>query len=284
MTSSPEHRRWARGATEAASAIRAKLGQHEFDIAIALGSSWSAASDSLSSTFITLQMRDIPGFSQPRVAGHPGVIRWTDDQGPSVLIFEGRLHLYEGHPPARIVHWVRTADALGCRIVIVTNAAGSLRREWPVGSAVLISDQLNLTGESSLAGASFVDMSTLYSLRLRSLARKMRPTLAEGVYAGVRGPQYETPAEVKMLRGLGADLVGMSTVLEALAAREIGAELLGISLVTNLAAGLNDRPIEHREVLEVGKSRASDLGRFLAELIGAIGREGILLNRTIGAS
>ena len=155
-----------------------------------------------------------------------------------VLVLLGRTHYYEGHGVARVVHGVRTAVAAGCRAVVLTNAAGGLRQGMSVGQPVLISDHLNLTATSPLVGAQFVDLTDLYSPRLRELARVDRPDLEEGVYAALPGPHFETPAEIRMLRTLGADLVGMSTVLEAIAARAAGAEVFGLSLVTNLAAGI----------------------------------------------
>ena len=183
------------------------------------------------------------------------------------LVLLGRTHLYEGRGVAPVVHAVRTAAAAGAKLVILTNAAGGLRPGMRVGQPVLISDHLNLTGLSPLVGATFVDLTDLYSPRLRQLAREIDPTLEEGVYAQLPGPHYETPAEIRMLRNLGADLVGMSTGLEAIAAREAGVEVLGLSLVSNLAAGMTGEPLDHIEVLEAGKAAAASLGPLLAELI-----------------
>jgi purine-nucleoside phosphorylase len=152
------------------------------------------------------------------------------------------------------------------KTVILTNAAGGLAPDHRVGQAVVISDHLNLTARSPLVGADFVDLTDLYSVRLRALARELDPTLTEGVYAALPGPHYETPAEIRMLRTIGADLVGMSTALEAIAARAAGAEVLGLSLVTNLAAGITGEPLDHAEVLEAGRAAATRMG----ELLGAI--------------
>jgi purine-nucleoside phosphorylase len=162
---------------------------------------------------------------------------------------------------------VRTAAAAGCRTVVLTNAAGCLRDGVSVGQPVLISDHLNLTATSPLVGAQFVDLTDLYSPRLRALAREIDPTLVEGVYAGLPGPHFETPAEIRMLRTMGADLVGMSTVLEAIAARAAGVEVFGLSLVTNLAAGVTGEPLNHEEVLEAGRASASRMGVLLRALV-----------------
>ncbi|CAN5264033.1 hypothetical protein BH20ACT5_BH20ACT5_01150 [soil metagenome] len=168
------------------------------------------------------------------------------------------------------MHGVRTAVAAGCSTVVLTNAAGGLRPDYAVGQPVLISDHLNLTARSPLTGARFVDLTDLYSTRLRALARDVDPALTEGVYAALPGPHYETPAEIRMLQRMGADLVGMSTALEAIAARAEGAEVLGLSLVTNLAAGITGEPLDHAEVLGAGKAAAARMGGLLAELVGRL--------------
>jgi len=178
-----------------------------------------------------------------------------------------RTHFYEGHGPRAVAHGVRTAAAAGCRTIVLTNGCGGLDPAIPAGSPVLISDHLNLTGASPLEGATFVDMTDLYSARLRGLARTIDPDLPEGVYAQFRGPQYETPAEVRMAGVLGADLVGMSTALEAVAARHVGMEVLGFSLVTNLAAGVSDQPLSHEEVLAAGRDAADRCSRLLAGVV-----------------
>ncbi len=179
----------------------------------------------------------------------------------------GRIHPYEGHELRHVVHPVRTACAAGAHTVILTNAAGGLRSEYTVGQPVLISDHLNLTARSPLVGAQFVDLVDAYSPRLRAIAREIDATLAEGVYAGLPGPHYETPAEIAMLRTLGADLVGMSTVHETIAARAADARVLGISLVTNRAAGMTGEPLSHAEVLEAGRQSAARMGSLLAAVI-----------------
>jgi purine-nucleoside phosphorylase len=186
--------------------------------------------------------------------------------GKRVLAFLGRTHLYEGRGVEAVVHGVRTAAAAGCRTVILTNASGGLRPGLSVGDPVLISDHLNLTSRTPLVGAQFVDLTDLYSARLRALVREIDPSIAEGVYAAMAGPQYETPAEIRMLATLGADLVGMSTALEAIAAHAEGSEVLGVSLVTNLAAGLGE-PLDHEEVLAAGRAAATRMGQLLGKVI-----------------
>jgi purine-nucleoside phosphorylase len=168
---------------------------------------------------------------------------------------------------AQVVHPVRTACAAGVHTVVLTNAAGGLRDDFVVGQPVLISDHLNLTARSPLVGAAFVDLVDAYSPRLRAIAHEIDPSLAEGVYAGLPGPHYETPAEIRMLRTLGADLVGMSTVHETIAAREADAQVLAVSLVTNLAAGMTGQPLSHDDVLEAGRQSATRMGSLLGSVI-----------------
>ncbi len=212
-------------------------------------------------------MSDLPGFVAPGAIGHSGRL-WSVPVGDKrVLVMLGRTHLYEGKGVEAVAHGVRTAVAAGCRTVVLTNAAGGLREGMQVGQPVLISDHVNMTARSPLVGANFVDLTDLYSPRLRELARGIDPSLAEGVYAGLPGPHFETPAEIRMLRGLGVDLVGMSTVLEAIAARAEGAEVFGLSLVTNLAAGLSGQPLNHQEVLDAGRAAASRMGKLLRSLL-----------------
>ena len=185
-------------------------------------------------------------------------------------MFVGRIHGYEGYEPHQVVHPVRSACAAGVGTVLLTNAAGSLREDFAVGQPVLLSDHLNLTGRSPLVGAHFVDMVDAYSPRLRAIAREIDPALPDGVYAALGGPQYETPAEIRMLRTLGADLIGMSTVHETIAARAAGAQVLGVSLVTNLAAGMTGQPLSHDEVLEAGRQSATRMGSLLAGVVSRL--------------
>lgn len=254
-------------ADEAAAALARATGVLHHDVALVLGSGWVPAADELGEPTVELSVTDLPGFSAPVVAGHAGRIRSIPVGDKRVLVLLGRTHLYEGLGVGPVVHGVRTAAAAGARTVILTNAAGGLAEGMTVGQPVLISDHLNLTGRSPIVGPTFVDLTDLYSPRLRELARSIDPTLTEGVYAQVPGPHYETPAEIRMYRGMGADLVGMSTALEAIAVREAGAEVFGLSLVTNLAAGMTGEPLDHTEVLDAGRNAATRMGRLLAELI-----------------
>ena len=162
---------------------------------------------------------------------------------------------------------MRTAAAAGCRVVVLTNGCGGLDPAWSPGTPVLISDHINLTGMTPLRGATFIDLTDLYSKRLRALCREVEPDLAEGVYVQFRGPQYETPAEVAMVGRMGGTLVGMSTTVEAIAARELGVEVLGLSLVTNAAAGMTGEPLNHAEVLAAGQAAAERMGRLLAQVV-----------------
>jgi purine-nucleoside phosphorylase len=187
-----------------------------------------------------------------------------------VLVVGARTHLYEGHGVGAVAHGVRTAAAAGCRAVVLTNGCGSLVPEWGPGTVVLLRDHLNLTGTTPLRGPEFVDMTDAYAARLREAARTVDPTLPEGVYAQFHGPQYETPAEVRMAGVLGAHLVGMSTALETIAARAAGLEVLALSLVTNLAAGTTDAPLHHEEVLAAGAAAADRCGPLLASVVAAV--------------
>jgi purine-nucleoside phosphorylase len=254
-------------AEAAARALAARTGVDRHDVAVVLGSGWRPAADDLGRPDVEVPVAELPGFSAPTVLGHGGTIRSLTIGERRVLVLLGRTHLYEGRGVAAVVHGVRTVAAAGCRTVVLTNAAGCLRPGVEVGQPVLISDHINLTGMSPLVGANFVDLTDLYSVRLRAVAMAIDPSLVEGVYAGLPGPHFETPAEIRMLTVLGADLVGMSTVLEAIAARAAGVEVFGLSLVTNLAAGLSGEPLNHEEVLEAGRNAASRMGKLLRELV-----------------
>jgi purine-nucleoside phosphorylase len=254
-------------AATAAQALAAATGVPHHDVAVVLGSGWVPAADALGAPEAELPVTDLPGFLPPAVAGHSGRVRSVLVSGRTVLVFLGRTHLYEGRGVEPVVHAVRVAAAAGCRTILLTNAAGGLREGMSVGQPVLIADHLNLTARSPLVGPRFVDLTDLYAARLRAIVREIDPAVTEGVYAALPGPHYETPAEIRMLRTLGADLVGMSTALEAIAARAEGAEVLGLSLVTNLAAGLSAAPLDHAEVLATANSTAAALGPLLANLI-----------------
>lgn len=257
-------------ASRAAAVIAERTGVPAHDIAVVLGSGWAPAVDALGAPTATVPMAELPGFSAPTAAGHGGRILSIPVGERRVLVLLGRIHAYEGHELSAVVHPVRTACAAGVRTVVLTNAAGGLRPEYRVGQPVIISDHLNLTARSPLVGAQFVDLVDAYSPALRALAREVDPTLAEGVYAGLPGPHYETPAEIRMLRTLGADLVGMSTVHETIAARAAGAAVLGLSLVTNLAAGMTGEPLSHDEVLAAGRTSATAMGALLAAVIARL--------------
>jgi purine-nucleoside phosphorylase len=215
---------------------------------------------------------EVPGFHVSGVPGHSGSLRSVtiEASGKRALVLGARTHFYEGLGVRAVVHGVRTAAAAGCRTVVLTNGCGGLRETWTPGTPVLISDHINLTATSPIEGAHFVDLTDLYSPRLRALCREVEPGLDEGVYVQLPGPHYETPAEIGMVRALGGDLVGMSTTLEAIAAREAGLEVLGISLVTNLAAGITGEPLDHAEVLAAGKAAASRMGDLLGAIVPRI--------------
>lgn len=258
-------------AQQAADYIAEHTGVPSHDIALVLGSGWGEAAELIGETTATLSAADIPGFSAPAVQGHVGTIRsvLTTD-GKRALVLGARTHYYEGKGVRAVVHGVRTAAAAGAKVMVLTNGCGGLNPAWQPGTPVLISDHLNLTATSPLEGATFVDLTDLYSSRLREVARSVDPTLDEGVYAQFTGPHYETPAEVRYAKTIGADLVGMSTALEAIAARHAGMEVFGISLVTNLAAGISPVALSHQEVLEAGQAAGPRISKLLAEIINRI--------------
>jgi purine-nucleoside phosphorylase len=257
-------------AARSAAEIHRRTGVDAHDVAIVLGSGWAPAVDQLGDPVAVVPIAELPGFTPPAAEGHHGQMLSLRLGERRVLVFVGRIHAYEGHDLRHVVHPVRAACAAGARTIVLTNAAGGLREDFAVGQPVLISDHLNLTGRSPLVGAHFVDMVDAYSPRLRAIAREIDPALAEGVYAGLSGPQYETPAEIRMLRTMGADLVGMSTVHETVAARAAGAQVLAVSLVTNFAAGMTGQPLSHDEVLEAGRQSATLMGSLLAGVISRL--------------
>jgi len=261
-------------AAAAAEVIAQRSGCSRHDVALVLGSGWGQTADLIGTTVATIDNSDVPGFAKVAVAGHAGVIRSVaiGDTSRRALVYGTRTHFYEGRGIRSVVHAVRTAAAAGCRTIVLTNGCGGLNPAWAPGTPVLIRDHLNLTAASPIEGASFVDLTDLYSPRLRQLARSVDPELDEGVYVQFRGPNYETPAEVQMAKILGGDLVGMSTTLEAIAARQSGLEILGISLVTNLAAGIGDQPLSHGEVIEAGRAAADRCGHLLAAVVARIDR------------
>ncbi|MFJ5549528.1 purine-nucleoside phosphorylase [Streptomyces sp. NPDC093225] len=257
-------------AAAAAARLRELTGAETHDVALVMGSGWAPAAEALGAPEFEFPVTELPGFPPPAVEGHGGKIRSYKIGDKRALLFLGRTHYYEGRGVAAVAHGVRTAVAAGCKTIVLTNGCGGLREGMKPGQPVLISDHLNLTAASPIIGANFVDLTDLYSPRLRAMCKEIDPTLEEGVYVQFPGPHYETPAEINMIRVLGADLVGMSTVLEAIAAREAGAEVLGISLVTNLAAGLSGEPLNHEEVLQAGRDSAARMGQLLTQVLEKI--------------
>lgn len=252
-------------------------GSDEHHVAVVLGSGWKPAADQMGDVVVERPMTELGGFPEAAVEGHGSSFRSIAAGDRRLLVFMGRVHLYEGHHPNVVAHAVRTAVAAGCRTVVLTNAAGGLRPGMSVGQPVLISDHINLTGRNPLIGPAderlgprFPDMTDAYSARLRDMARAVDPDLEEGVYAGLLGPTYETPAEVNMVGVLGAHLVGMSTVSETIAAVHAGAEVLAISLVTNLAAGIGGEKLAHSDVLDVATASAERMGALVASLVAKL--------------
>ncbi len=259
-------------AAAAADYIAAKTGVQGHDIALVLGSGWGGAAELIGDVVAEIPTAEIPGFVQPAVQGHRSTTRSIRIERPDgavrhALVLGSRTHLYEGLGIRRVAHGVRTAAAAGCETVILTNGCGSVHIGWRPGQVVLIKDHLNFTGQTPLEGAKFADMTNIYTPRLRNIARSVDPDLPEGVYAQFHGPQYETPAEVKMASLMGADLVGMSTAMEAVAARHCRMDVLGISLATNLAAGISPNPLSHEEVLEAGREAGPRISDLLARVI-----------------
>jgi purine-nucleoside phosphorylase len=252
----------------AAAEIAERTGVARHDIALTLGSGWGAAADLIGETVATIPAAAITGFSAPALEGHVGTLRSIRlSDGRHALVIGARTHYYENHGVRRVVHSVRTAAATGATIMILTNGAGGIRESWTPGTPVLISDHINLTADSPLEGATFVDLTDLYSARLRAIARGVDPTLDEGVYTQFRGPHYETPAEVQMAKAIGGHIVGMSTALEAIAARQSGMEILGLSLITNLAAGIQKSALSHEEVLDAGRNAGPVISALLARIV-----------------
>lgn len=269
-------------ASEAARALAEKTGVPAHDLVVVLGSGWSDAADALGTPTAAFPAPDLPGFAAPSALGHSAMVRSIDRHGVRVLAFLGRVHLYEGHAPSAVVHGVRMAAAAGCRIALLTNGAGFMNMAWKIGDPVLISDHINLTGLSPLTGPNppapfasrFCDLTDLYGADLRALVARVRPGIAEGVYLGLGGPHFETPAEIRAFHGMGAELVGMSTVLEAIAARHVGMRVLGLSLATNPAAGFSAVPLDADDVIAAGKAAAAELGIMLGDVIDRMRADG----------
>ena len=255
----------------AAQKIEEVSGVLRHDIALTLGSGWAKAADLLGETIADIPANEVPGFSASGIPGHTGTIRSIKlPDGKHALVLGARTHFYEDKGVRSVVHSVRTAAACGATTMILTNGAGGIKESWTPGTPVLISDHINLTATSPLEGATFIDLTDLYSMRLRSIARSIDPTLDEGVYVQFRGPHYETPAEVRMAQAMGGHIVGMSTALEAIAAREAGMEILGLSLITNLAAGISPHPLSHQEVVDAGKAAEARISALLVKIVHAL--------------
>ena len=261
-------------AQQAAQILNDAAGIDRHDIALVLGSGWGGAADLLGETIADTAAADVPGFHAPAVPGHGGRLRTVRlPGGAHALVLGSRRHFYEGRDAQATAHGVRVAAAAGCTTLVLTNGCGGLNPDYAPGSVVLINDHINLTGATPLTGANFVDLTDLYSSRLRGIAREIDPQLHEGVYVQFSGPQYETPAEVRMAKILGGDLVGMSTALEAIAARAAGLELMGLSLVTNLAAGIQETPLSHEEVIEAGQAAGPRISQLLAQIVTRIAED-----------
>ncbi len=264
---------------DAAHAVRVALGSLTPRIAIVLGSGLGRLAGQVRDP-VRIPYRELDGFHEPKVPGHKGELVGGLLNRTPVLLQSGRFHMYEGHTAAEAVLPVRVFCALGIDTLIVTNAAGGVNPALPAGTLMLIRDHLNLTGRNPLDGpvrpgeVRFPDMSVAYDADLRALAqrvaREREIPLAEGVYAGLLGPNYETPAEVRMLRTLGADAVGMSTVMEVIAARALGMRCLGISLVTNPAAGISPTPLDHAEVMAAAEAAGGRLGDLVEGVVGGM--------------
>ena len=264
---------------EAAAAVRSRLGNRKPLAAIVLGSGLGAFADQIGEA-VRIPYRDIPHFPIPTVEGHAGELVVGTLAGKTVLLQSGRFHLYEGHSPAVGAFAVRVIATLGIGTLILTNAAGGIRRGMAAGTVMLISDHLNLSFRNPLTGPvlqgeeRFPDMSDPYDPILRSIARKValreRVPLSEGVYVQLLGPSYETPAEIRMLERLGADAVGMSTVIEVIAARARGMRCLGFSAVTNPAAGILPVKLNHVEVMETARRVAGELGTIITGVVAEL--------------
>jgi purine-nucleoside phosphorylase len=252
-------------AQDAAERLATLTGVPRHDALVVLGSGWGPAAAAFGEPRASCAMTDLPGFVAPVAEGHRGTVASYDVGGVATLVLAGRSHLYEGRGLDPVVHGVRTAAAAGCRTAVLTNANGSLRADWEVGQVVLVRDHLNLTGTSPLTGARFVDLTDCWSARLREIARDLDPSLPEGVYAWLPGPHYETWAEAEWVRRIGGDVLGMSTVPEAIAARECGVEVVGLSTVTAVEG--SDAGIDPSEVVAVAEASAARVGPLLADLV-----------------
>jgi purine-nucleoside phosphorylase len=252
-------------------------------IAIVLGSGLGAFAEQLEGA-TAISFGEIPHFPQSTVPGHSGKLVIGKVAGVPVAVMQGRVHAYEGYSSEEVTFPVRVLGRMGVKTLVLTNAAGGINEGLKQGQLVLIADHINLSGRNPVAGLNderlgprFFDMSEAYSERLRGLAheaaRAMEFRLDEGVYLSVLGPSFETPAEIRAFRTMGADLVGMSTVQETIVARHMGIEVLGISCVTNMAAGIQKEPLSHEEVMETGRAVEKQLAGLLTRLVPMIGEQ-----------
>lgn len=275
-------------AEAAATVLAERTGHARHDVVVVFGSGWADAADALGTPSASFASSELPGFVAPSALGHSAMVRSIHRNGVRVLAFLGRVHLYEGHEPATVVHAIRTAAAAGCRVALLTNGAGFMNMDWAIGDPILISDHLNFTGHSPLTGPNppvphasrFCDLTDLYSTDLRQLVRTVRPGMAEAVYIGLCGPHFETPAEIRAFHSMGAELVGMSTVLEAIAARHVGMRVLGLSMATNPAAGFSAVPLDADDVIAAGNAAAAELGVMLGEVVDRMRAEGIIASES----
>lgn len=268
----------------AAEALAQRTGVASHDVFVVLGSGWGEAADALGMPSSSFSSSELPGFAAPSALGHLPTIRSIDRNGLRVLVLLGRIHLYEGHEPATLVHPIRTAARAGCTLSVLTNGAGYMNMNWKIGDPVLIADHINFTGRSPLTGPNpplpfgsrFCDLTDLYSAALRASVRNVRPDIAEATYLGLHGPHFETPAEIRAFHAMGAELVGMSTVLEAIAARHIGMNVLGLSMATNPAAGFSAVPLDANDVIAAGNAAAADLGLMLGHMLDRLRADGFV--------
>lgn len=258
-------------AQAASDTIEKLTGIKEVDIALTLGSGWAKAADIAGTELANLDATEIPGFHKTKVDGHTGKLKIIElTSGKKALVVGARTHLYEGYGVQAVAHGVRLGASMGAKIMVLTNGAGGIKDKWIAGQPVLISDHINLTATSPLQGAEFVDLTDLYSARLRQLAREVDPDLDSGVYVQFAGPHYETPAEVQMAKAMGGEIVGMSTAIEAIAARAAGMEVFGMSLITNMAAGIQKTPLSHQDVIDAGKLAEPKIAKLLADIVNKL--------------
>jgi purine-nucleoside phosphorylase len=272
--------------SEATAFLSSRIGSHAPSIGIVLGSGLGAVADAVANP-VFIPYSEIPHFPQSTVVGHSGRIVAGQLGGTPVIVMQGRVHFYEGYSPAQVTFPMRVLGALGLRAVVLTNAAGGIQQGYHIGQLIALADHINFMGFNPLngpneprfgfrpgAGLRFFDMTEAYSAKLRALAQQAADeegfALNEGVYLAVPGPSFETPAEIRAFRTLGATLVGMSTVPETIVARHMGLEVLGISCVTNLASGLSATPLSHEEVFEAGRQVEHRLASLFQRLIPRI--------------